>query len=333
MEKNIRYFLKQESTFQSLFRRTASFIQAMRLHLYSMAFVSVLLGTALGASVNRSFSWGGFLLAALISLCGHAAVSLSNEAVDEAGDKVNENRTIFNGGTGLLLKGKITKRALNAGWITFSLLALALPVILVILFHYSWFLIACSILCLILGLGYSFPPFRFSRWGAGELAALLAYGFPLLLGAFLLQDPGAAALRLLGNYRFYLLVLPFSFSVFVLLSLTQIPDTEADRKMGRRSISVLLGPKNVLIFCAVLLLICTGLFISFVPFGILSLTYTLISIILPALTTLLILFNLNVYTAPAGLKMVNIMGMAISTCLASAVIPSIYYFTHTAVWL
>lgn len=320
---------KPESAFAIVKQQLVSFTKAVRISLYSFVFCSILLGTAIGVSMMGDFSRPGFVLAVFIGLFGHIAVSFSNEVVDEPIDRIVVNRTMFSGGTGLLSKGLIRRNVLNLGWIVSSILAITIPVLMVFMSGYHWLLIVSSAFALFLGLEYSFPPIRFSRIGAGEIAAFIAYGVPLMLVGLILQVDKLIIGKTMINYVFYMLALPFSISVFATLCLTQIPDTGADNKIGKKSISVLLGPKNVLILSAISFLLCVVFFIGFIPMKILPVQYTLIASSLPMLTGVIILTNLDAYKIPAGKTMINIMGMSATSAVLCAVVPSIYYFINS----
>lgn len=311
---------------QSLF----AYIKAVRLPLFSFVFSLILLGAAIGASVMTRFSWSGFMLACFIGLMGHAAVSLSNEATDEAADKINLNRTMFNGGTGLLAKGAISKKQLKAGWIIASIMALGIPAVLVFMFHYHWLLLASAAVALFLGVQYSLPPFRFSRFGLGEIVAFFAYGIPMVLIGFILETDTAAVNNIIDHYRFLLVSLPVSLLVLTTLCLTQIPDTEADRSIGKRSVSVLLGSRNVMKLCLGFLFITVLLLLGFYFMNILPLKYSLLSSLFPVITGIVMALNMDAYKVPAGMTMINIMGLSVNSAVLSGIIPAIYFFQQAA---
>ena len=322
-----RRFAAPDSKLKQLKKKTVTFIQAMRLPLYSFVFTLILLGASMGASLVKGFDLKGFLIALFIGLAGHAAVSLSNEAVDEAADKVNGNRTMFNGGTGLLAEGKITRKILSRGWVISGLLSLSVPLFLVLQFGYHWLLLASAAVALFLGVGYSLPPFRFSRIGLGEVASFIAYGVPMMLIGFILQS-GPTLDGVLSEPRFFLLSLPVSFTVFATLCLTQVPDTEADRSVGKRSISVMLGPGRVMIVTAVGHGICIGLFLLFVFMGYLPLKYGIAASLLPLATMVLVFMNTDAFKVPAGMVMINLMGLSVTSAVLCGIIPAIYYFNN-----
>jgi len=321
---------KPDTAAQIFKKQLTSFIKAVRLPLYSFVFCTVLLGAAVGVTITGTFRWPGFVLAALMSLWAHIAVSFSNEVMDEPIDRININRTMFNGGTGLLSKELITKSILNTGWIVSAILAVIVPALLVLLFDYHWLLIASFGLGLLLGLEYNFPPLRFSRNGFGEAAAFIAYGVPVMLVGLILQVESPVVNKLITNYRLYLLAMPVSLSVFATLCLTQIPDTDADRKIGKKSVSVLIGPRNVLILSVFALFLCVALFISFKTMNMLSLPYTILALLMPLLTGIMVLTNLDAYKIPAGRTMINIMGMSVTSSILCALIPIIYYLLNNS---
>jgi NAD(P)H dehydrogenase (quinone) len=320
---------KPEGAAVKLKRKLVSLIKAARIRLYSFVFCSILLGAAFGASIDRDFNWFWFAIAAFIGLLAHAAVSLANEVADEDTDKINANRTMFNGGTGLLAKGLITRDALNMGWIISCVTAILIASLLVFVFQFHWVLFFSLTLVLFLGLEYSLPPLRLSRIGLGEIAAFLAYGAPLMIVGLALQVEKSVVNQLIADYRFYLLSLPVSLSVFVTMCLTQIPDTDADKSTGKKSISVLLGPQKVLVIAVIVLSICVSSFVVFFLLKIVSLKYSLIAAILPITTAVIILANLDAYKIPAGIRMINIMGMSVTSTVYCTVVPAIYFLIHS----
>jgi 1,4-dihydroxy-2-naphthoate octaprenyltransferase len=309
-------------------KKVSSLITAVRLPLYSFVFFTVLLGAAIGMTITGNFQWLGFILAALIGLLSHAAVSFSNEVMDEPIDQINLNRTMFNGGTGLLAKGLINRSLLKAGWVVSSILALILSALLVVVFGYHWLLIASCGLGLFLGLEYSFPPIRFSRRGLGEAAAFIAYGIPVMFVGLILQVDRGVMGTIATNPRLYLMAVPISLSVFAVLCLTQIPDTDADDTIGKKSVSVLFGPRRVMILSAVALLLCVMLFISFTFLHMISIPFAILALLMPLLTGVFILRNLDAYTVPAGRTMINIMGMSVTSSVLSALMPAVYFFLN-----
>lgn len=309
-------------------KKTATWIRAVRLPLFSFVAGSVLLGSAIGSSIDGKFNWGGFSIAIFLGLMCHTATSFSNESADEKTDKINVNRTMFNGGTGLLAEGLMNKKALNGGWVITSSTGLILAATLVLRFDYHWLLFLGTASGMFLGLEYSLYPLRFSRIGLGEIAAFIGYGIPMMFVGLASQVENSTVQHVTSGYRFYVLALPLSLSVFVTLCLTQIPDTDADRKAGKRSIAVLLRPKNVMVLSALALFICALLCFVLFLIHILPLKYAIALSFFPLLTGGVIWKNLDAYEIPAGMKMINIMGLSATTTVLCGIIPAVYFFNN-----
>jgi 1,4-dihydroxy-2-naphthoate octaprenyltransferase len=162
----------------------------------------------------------------------------------------------------------------------------------------------------------------------GEIAAFIGYGVPMMLVGLALQVENPTVNQVTSGFRFYLLSLPISLSVFVTLCLTQIPDTDADKETGKRSISVLLPPKNVMILSSTVLFLCIFFCFGLVLLGILPLKYSIIISIFPLLTAVVIIKNLSAYKIPAGMKMINIMGMSATTTVLCGIVPAVYFFNN-----
>jgi 1,4-dihydroxy-2-naphthoate polyprenyltransferase len=303
-------------------------IKAMRLHLSSLAMVSVLLGTSVGYSITGVFSLSGFLFISILTMLGHIAVSFSNEIADVNSDMINKNRTLFNGGTGLIIDNKISVNTLITGTIISSVGALLLSLIFVFFYNYSWITILFTGICLLFGLGYSIPPLKLSHRGLGEISAFFSYGIPLIAGGIIFQTGNNLIFEVLSDYKIYLLVLPVSISVFNVLSLTQIPDTEADRGMGKKSISVIIGPKNVIVMSIILQVICIlSLFILMYTQTI-NMKYVITGSIMPAICIIALIIKMEAYTKPAGLAMQSVMGLSVMSSVSVGVVLSLNYFIN-----
>lgn len=305
------------------------YIKAMRIPLYTFVFCSMLLGTSLAVSASGTFNPYLFVLALFTGFSAHIAVSYSNELSDEKIDNDNENRTMFNGGTGLLMKKYVSRKLLNAGWIISAIIALAIPLLMTLYFDYHRLLFYVSLFALILGVEYSLPPLKLSRKGLGEISAFIAYGFPLMLIAFIMQTNYELSEAFIRDHRMYLLSAPVSLCVFAVLSLTQIADTEADARYGKKSISVLLKPKRVLYVAIFSFILCIALFLYFVKTGLLPLEYAVLMSVMPFFVIIKLLSNMDVYKKPAGMDMIQIIGMSITATVVMTVIQSIYFFNNS----
>ena len=312
-------------------KKFSVYLRASRLHLFSLAFGGIFLGTAYGMRVSGAFNTAGFLIAVLIGLLGHIATSFANEWADDEADAANKNRTLFNGGTGLLQSGEISKIELKRGWQITALLAIVLTGIAVFLMNAHVVLLASSLIGLILGLGYSIKPLVLSRRGLGELAAFVGYGIPMLICGAVMQMSRIQVSSALSDIFFYLLVIPGALGSFAVLSLTMIPDTVWDRSTGRKSVSVLFGEGFVIRMAAAALAAAAGVFALLYSVSRCSPVCALISGAVPLLVAILILFNLNAWRKPTGKAMTGMMMAGINAAMASFLIPAVFLlFGNTA---
>jgi len=164
--------------------------------------------------------------------------------------------------------------------------------------------------------------FRLARIGLGEISALIAYGAPLMAVGLALQADRAAIESALREASLALMALPMSLSVFATLCLTQIPDVDADRASGKRSIAVNLGPRAVL---AVAAAASAGAAASLIALGMsrsLALIPALAASIAPAATALFILASFGAWARPAGTRMTALMSASATTGVVVGVIPA-----------
>lgn len=220
-------------------RRRASllgWLRAMRLQFYPMTWFAYAVGAmAAGggqAVLTTPLFWLGY---AAIFLLEFATV-LANEHYDYRSDSANRNFGPFNGGSRVLVDGTLSFREVRAGiglgtagfLICAAALAGAAPALLPVL-----------ALSLILCLGYTAPPLKFSHRGLGELDVAFTHSFLVLLFGWLLYGgsgfdgfPWAAGLPL------FLAIVPA-------IALSSLPDREADREAGKRTLAVSRGPRWV----------------------------------------------------------------------------------------
>jgi 1,4-dihydroxy-2-naphthoate polyprenyltransferase len=88
--------------------------------------------------------------------------------------------------------------------------------------------------------GISLPPVKLSYRGGGEFLVLVTYSFALVWAGYFIQaGPVYSPLA-------WALSAPIGFAVFSLITVTQLPDLEADRKAGKRSLVIMFGIKQTL---------------------------------------------------------------------------------------
>ncbi len=214
--------------------KLSAWLQASRLPSQTYIFFPLLLGAGL-------FHWrsglpiqpGHLLLAQLYGLFLQLYIVYANDYADAPSDGANTTYTPFSGGSRVIPQGKLSLGALrNAallmaaanlllglGLFFWARRPLALPLILV------------SLLLLWM---YSFPPFKLSYRGGGELLQVLGVGVVLPLMGYSMQAGDWGGFP----WTWMLFLLPMNIAAAFT---TTIPDTPSDKTSGKKTVSVLLG--------------------------------------------------------------------------------------------
>ena len=90
----------------------------------------------------------------------------------------------------------------------------------------------------------------------------------------------------------------------------------------------MLSPRYVLMVSSLVLFASIFLYFGLMQMGILPLKYAVAASILPLSTGILILTNLDAHLVPAGMKMINIMGMSATTSVLSGIVPAVYFLSN-----
>jgi 1,4-dihydroxy-2-naphthoate polyprenyltransferase len=184
-----------------------------------------------------------------------------NEYWDVEGDRLNQSRTGFSGGSGVLASGELSPQtALTAA--ACSLACSAIFAIGLTVQGRMAHVTGSLMLGILLGAYfYSSPPLRLASTGIGEvLAALIVAAMVPWLGLVLAGGRPSAA--------FFAAVAPLVFIQFAMLLAFEFPDEPSDRQAGKRTLVVRIGSDhgvlvhNIGLFTGVLLIVvgsCTVL--------------------------------------------------------------------------
>lgn len=174
--------------------------------------------------------WLGLLAIFLLEV----ATVLTNEWFDLDSDRRNRNAGPFNGGSRVLVDGRLSRQqfrrgiaaALAAFGVTATMLAAVAP------------MAATVVLAVftVLALGYTVPPLRLSWRTLGELDVALTHGLLALLLGWALQGGSVA------EPVPYLIGVPLSLAILPSITLAAIPDFPADAAVGKRTLAVRFGP-------------------------------------------------------------------------------------------
>ena len=109
------------------------------------------------------------------------------------------------------------------------------------------------------GLGYTMPPVRLSARGWGEVIVGVTHSLLLIgYGSFLQTGDFFGLIPLLHSF-------PVFFSVLAAILLAGLPDRGADKKVGKKTLAVRLGPRTVIVLaggCSLLSVLAVGPLLS-----------------------------------------------------------------------
>ena len=190
------------------------------------------LGAAIAHTAGVSIDWGRYALGQVIVTSVQVMTHYANEYFDAEADRViGANRTWFSGGSGVLAEGRLSPHiALRAARISAGVAIAAIGIALPIEPAVS----LVGGLALLGGWFYSAPPVRLVASGFGELATALMVSLLVPLTAVLMQrSPIGAPLLAVA--------LPLALINLAMQLAFEFPDFDADREMGKRTLTVRLG--------------------------------------------------------------------------------------------
>lgn len=182
-----------------------------------------------GTAFNLSYAF----LAGFGLIVAHISVNVWNEWFDYR-SKVDLKtiKTPFSGGSGALPGGLVTSRA--TFWVGVTSLLIIIPIGVFFTLTQGWLLLPLLIIALACILLYT--PFIL-KIGYPEWAPGIGLGMLPVLGAYFAQTGQFTISALLAS-------VPSGILVLNLLLLNELPDAEADKTVGRRTLPIIIGKKN-----------------------------------------------------------------------------------------
>jgi len=208
-----------------------------------LSVVLAFLGTSI-AWYDGAFHLGYALLAFVGLLLAHISVNVLNDYFDyRSGIDLETKRTPFSGGSGILPAALLKPR--QVFWLGLGAFLLAIPIGIYFVIARGWLLLPLLLIAAICVLLYT--PFMLKmRWP--EWAPGVGLGTLPVLGAYFVQT---------GEYTLPALIaaIPSGILVHNLLLLNEFPETEADKKAGRKTLPITMGKAKASIVYSVLTVI------------------------------------------------------------------------------
>jgi len=224
-----------DTRWSGLRRSVSAWLRALRLQFYPMAWVAYTIG-ALAAVGTDAFTTLTYWLGLSVLFFLEAATVLSNEYADYETDRENTFAGPFTGGSQVLVDGALEFSDVRTG-IVVALSLAGLSGIGVLATGTGSLPVMAGLMALlaVLALGYTLAPLKLSYRTLGELDVAFTHSLGVLLPGFVFLggDPLDPLPWLIG--------LPYLLSIFPSITLSAIPDHDADRGAGKRTIAVRFG--------------------------------------------------------------------------------------------
>lgn len=168
-------------------------------------------------------------------MCVHAGANVLNDIGDDSGgtDRCNKDRIYpYTGGSRFIQTGIMS--AASMAQLGIGLLAVAAILGFVLFVAQGPMILLFGLTGLALAVLYSFGPLRLNAIGLGETAVAAAFGILPVTGSAWLQSG-------VINADVLLFSLPISAWVAAIILINEVPDIDADRTTGKRTLPVRLG--------------------------------------------------------------------------------------------
>ncbi len=296
-----------------------SWLKIARLQFYPMTFIAYSLGSTLAKKFSLNVFLLGYATLFLIELC----TILANEYYDLHSDSINSNASPFNGGSRVLVEGKLKLSEVKYAILIILGLIFITGYLLVLTAQntYTISIVILVIVGIFLGLGYTVPPLKFSYRGWGEVVVGSTHSLYVILCGYVFQT------GTWNNPLPWLLSFPLFFAVLGAISLSSLPDYNADKSVGKKTIAVTLGLHNAAIMSIGFIIIAAISAIIFSYFKII--TYHISFIVIPHSLILGVVISRFIKAGNYNRKINGIMQLALLYILWFGIFPlvsSLYGF-------
>lgn len=209
--------------------------KASRLKLHILGLLPVLVGSFIAFHRTGEFKLTNLIFAELITLFSLIATAFANDYADIEGDKINRSFNMFSGGSRVIVDGFISRRQMFIATIVASFLSLIFSILFLILGNGNPIILFMNLVGLFVGIEYSLSPLKINYRGGGEFLVMFMYSFFCLFFGFITQVGHGFDVNILY------LSIPIALAIFLTILITEIPDQEADRHIGKKTLPAILG--------------------------------------------------------------------------------------------
>jgi len=211
----------------------------MRAPFFQAVIIPAVLGTTIAWYNTGIFHLGHFLLALFGVIFMHAGTNLANEYFDHksGADNINEEFTIFNGGSRVIQESLISAKGICRAFVLFF--GLGIMIGLYFVWACGWPILVIGGIGLLSGYFYTASPIKIGYRGWGELLVGLNFGPLVVLGAYYVQVGSISIEALLAS-------VPIGLLITAVLYINQFPDYYADKLSKKNTLVVILGRKKAI---------------------------------------------------------------------------------------
>lgn len=299
--------------------KTMNWLKAMRLQFYPMTFIAYAAGAYAAKAMGHPFDPLIFWLGYLFLFFVEAATVLSNEYFDYRSDAQNKFFSPFTGGSRVIVEKLLSFKEIKNATLLFLSLSAIVFAVLMLRVNGSLFssVIACSVTST-LALGYTVPPLRLSYRGLGEFNVAFTHSFAVIICGYVFQGGH------INDARPWLLSIPLFLAVLPSIMLAGIPDYEADRSAGKKTLAVRLGKKSAAKLAIAFTILSALVVLIFKVSNILPGIYgNMIYIVVPHSILLVILINRYIKSKSLPTRIDSIMIASLTYILWFALLPLI----------
>ncbi len=254
-----------------------------RAAVFSMTFLSGLIGGLLAITQVEKPDWLNFALAVIGLILAHAANNMTNDYFDlEAGvDNDEYARALY--APHPILSGLISKRSLLVGIVVINLFEAGIMLFLTL--RSGWPVLLFAAVGLFISVFYVAPPIKLKHRGLGEPGVFLVWG-PLMIGGSYYVTAGQ-----MPSLDIWLATIPYAIIVTTVLIGKHIDKLEVDKTKGINTLPVLLGEWVSLILNMTLMIAYYAIIIGLVVVGNLGMWSLLVLLALPRLVQVLRIYR------------------------------------------
>lgn len=216
--------------------RWKDWLALSRPHFHSVGVLPFVLGLTLSWRIGNRINWLVFLLGLFGVILIMLAAYYGGETYDIREDSTTWSKggNPFSGGSGMVVKGRITAQQAKWASLTAFLAAILLGIFLQFFLKTGSWTLPLGLTGAMAGYFYSTPPLRWVKRGFGELLIGFCYGWlPVAMG-FYLQTASFHPLT-------FWLSLPIGCTIFNVILLNEFPDYQGDYQAGKKNLVVRLG--------------------------------------------------------------------------------------------